>query len=289
MDLTVRSIVLAWAIMPCAVGRNSSASAPPIAPAPRSIGVVIHAQVLLEGPYDAGGTGLMNDSLRTLTDFPLTEPYTALGFSNAGGGGGETTTPAVLAVSGPNAVVDWIRLELRSTTSPYTLLAATHALLQRDGDVVDAIDGVSPVALHLAPDPYMVAVRHRNHFGCMTASPVNLGLTPITLDFRSALTATWGTAARKSVGAFQVLWAGNTVYDSPIFNLLKYTNLDNDRSAILSAIGGVLPTQTLHAYTLADVNLDGWVKYTGTGNDRVYILQNIGGVVPTNTRAEQLP
>lgn len=257
--------------------------------APEAIGVVVRVQMVLEGPYDAGGIGLMKDSLRSLPDFPLTEPYTALGFVNAGGGGGETTTPAVLSITGPNAVVDWVRLELRSSASPFALLAATHALLQRDGDVVDANDGTSPVALHLAPDAYNVAVRHRNHLGCMTANALNLGLTPVTIDFRSASTVTWGTSARKSVGSILALWAGNTVYDSPIFNLLKYTNTDNDRGAILGAIGGVVPTQVVHAYSVADVNLDGWIKYTGTDNDRTYILQNIGGVVPTNTRSEQLP
>ena len=71
--------------------------------------------------------------------------------------------------------------------------------------------------------------------------------------------------------------------------MLKHTGSGNDRDPILTAIGGVVPTNTLVGYRSEDVNMNGTVKYTGAGNDRDPILQNIGGVVPTNTRVEQMP
>jgi hypothetical protein len=70
---------------------------------------------------------------------------------------------------------------------------------------------------------------------------------------------------------------------------LKYTGTTNDRDPILLAIGGTLPTNTIAAYALEDVNMDGVVKYAGASNDRDPILVNVGGSVPTATRTEQLP
>jgi hypothetical protein len=70
---------------------------------------------------------------------------------------------------------------------------------------------------------------------------------------------------------------------------LKYTGADSDRDAVLTRIGGVVPTATASGYFAEDVNMDGTVKYTGVGNDRDRILVNIGGTVPTNIRLQQLP
>ena len=257
-------------------------------PAP-STGVHLSVKVWLEGPLVQGTPTLMNDSLRTLADFPLAEPYSALGFASAAGSGAETTSAGVLAVTGNDAIVDWVRIELRAAGTPTLLVDATHALLQRDGDVVDASDGISAVAMHVAPGIYHVVIRHRNHLACMTASAMTLGATATPIDFCSISTPTWGTAARKTVGGMMALWAGNTFYDSPLVNTVKYTNLYNDREPILTAIGGVVPTNTASGYLITDVNMDGRAKYTGSGNDREFILANIGGVVPTNFRVEQLP
>ena len=81
------------------------------------------------------------------------------------------------------------------------------------------------------------------------------------------------------------MWSGNTHPDG----YLQYTGAQNDRDPILQAIGGTVPTSTISAYDLRDVNLDGVVRYTGVQNDRDPILQNIGASVPTNVRQQQLP
>jgi hypothetical protein len=226
----------------------------------------------------------MHDSLRGDGVLPLTEPYSALGYTYAGGGGGETVAPAVLTTIGPNAIVDWVVVELSNNADPQSVLFARPALVQRDGDVV-ALDGTSALSLATAPGNYYVALRHRNHFGAMTAAPVALGATPTAIDLTSAATATYGTNARKDINGTQVLWSGDVNRDG----ILKYTNTANDRDLILVAIGGIVPTSTVTGYRAEDVNLDGVVKYTGGANDRDIILQNIGGVVPTNVRLQQLP
>ncbi|HQZ42872.1 MAG TPA: hypothetical protein PK735_08295, partial [Flavobacteriales bacterium] len=225
----------------------------------------------------------MNDQLRTAGLIPLTEPYSALGYSHVNGGG-ETTTSAVLTASGTNAIVDWVVVELRSTGNPSTVLATRSALVQRDGDVVD-VDGTSPVTFNMAAGNYHIAIRHRNHLGCMSANALALSPTPTTLDLTTPAATTWGTNARKNVSGTMVLWAGDCTGDGQV----KYTGTGNDRDMILQAVGGVTPTATVAGYRVEDLNMDGLVMYTGTGNDRDRILENIGGTVPTNVVVEQLP
>jgi hypothetical protein len=238
-------------------------------------------KVQLDGP---SVSGLMRDDLRLSGLIPLSEPYTALGWPQVGGGGGETTSPGVFAATGVNAIVDWVRVELRSAVNPSVLVATRQGLLQRDGDIVDA-DGQSPLGFSVAAGAYFVAVRHRNHLGCMTAAPVELGSAPVSLDLRSAAVPTFGTAARRIDGPQAYLWAGNAQPDDKV----AYTGQDNDRDVLLLAIGGTVPTNTVSGYLLEDVNLDGVVRYTGEDNDRDVILLTVGGVVPTNVRVEQVP
>lgn len=239
-------------------------------------------RAMLEGPFDQQ-SGLMQDSLRAKGLIPLTEPYAALGFTQTNGVGGETTTATVLNVSGNDAIVDWVRVELRTSGAPSAAYAARSCLIQRDGDVVD-VDGVSPVHFSLPANSYHVVLRHRTHLGVMTAT-LPLGSAPSTIDLTLPSTATYGTEATKSFNGLQMLWTGNALRDAT----LKYTGATNDRDPILVRIGGTEPTATATGYLQEDVNLDGLAKYTGTYNDRDLILINIGGTVPTNTRLEQLP
>ena len=243
----------------------------------------LRLKVLLEGPYDPDA-GMMRDSLRANGLLPLTEPYTALGYLHAGEGGGETTTPAVLALSGTDAIVDWVVVELRDAVDPANVVATHAALLQSDGDVV-GVDGTSPVRFSVAVKDYHIAVRHRNHLGVMSAQPLRVSVAERSYDLSDGSIALEGTAAVKPVGPVEVLWAGDVTFDG----IIKYAGFDNDRDPILEAIGGVIPTNTTSGYRAEDINLDGTVRYTGPENDRDIILQNIGGVVPTNTRSEQLP
>ena len=107
--------------------------------------------------------------------------------------------------------------------------------------------------------------------------------TPTPLDLSTV--STYGSQAQATIGGAKALWAGNVVVDDK----LLYTGQNNDRDPILTAIGGVAPTNTTAGYLLEDVNMDGVARYTGGNNDRDIILDNIGGTVPTNSRSEQLP
>jgi len=240
--------------------------------------------MFLDGPY-VSTTQLMNDNLRASGLLPYTEPYTALGYAYTTGGATGTAAPTVLSVTGNNAIVDWVVVELRNSANSAQVIASRRALLQRDGDVVD-LNGVAPLTIPAPSASYYVAVRHRNHLGVMSAAPIALSATTTSVDFRSASQATFGTDARRVEGSRMVLWCGDVTFD----HSAKYTGTGNDRDPILTAIGGALPTNTLTGqYRQEDLNLDGEVKYTGANNDRDRILLTIGGSTPTNVRVEQVP
>ena len=73
-----------------------------------SIERILQARNLFVSLYNPN-TGLMGDGLRSGGHIPTTQPYSALGYSFLGNNGsGPTVAPAVLAVTGNNAIVDWV-------------------------------------------------------------------------------------------------------------------------------------------------------------------------------------
>lgn len=245
--------------------------------------VALLVRVLLGGPFDPL-TGLQHDSLRTLGLLPTVEPYTVLGF-DLPGGGGEFIQGGTLAITGPDAPVDWVVVELRDPQQPSLITAARCLLLQRDGDVVDPETGAT-VYFTAPPGDHYISIRHRNHLGAMTALPVALDLAGSLIDFSQPTTGTFGTGAQRILAGRTMLWPGDVTSNGTV----KYAGAANDRDPILTTIGGTVPTAVVHnTYATSDVNMDGRVKYTGQGNDRDIILQVIGGTVPTNVRTGQLP
>ncbi len=244
--------------------------------------VRVAVKALLDGPYDPLNL-LMRDDLRTSTLVPLSQPYATL-YPAIGEVSASTVVPQVLATSGNDAIVDWVTVELRDALAPRTIVARKAALIQRDGDVV-AEDGTSPVEFSVPMGNYHVALRHRNHLGCMTAEALALSPTPAPIDLTQPTLLTWGMNARRNVSGRMTLWSGDLVKDGQV----KYTGSDNDRDPILQAIGGTTPTNSANGYMAVDLNMNGVVRYTGTDNDRDPILMNIGGTVPSNVLFEQLP
>jgi photosystem II stability/assembly factor-like uncharacterized protein len=216
-------------------------------------GVRVAAKVLLQGAYSAS-TGLMSDNLRLLNLLPASEPYTALNFLPVQGGG-ESINPAVFQVTGDNAIVDWVFVELRDKNAAATRLFARAALVQRDGDVVD-LDGVSPVHFAHAPsDNYFLAIKHRNHLGCRTPTAVALTDVASTYDFTDGQAKAYqNTSITTNTALFEVqsgkfsLWSANTNSD-------HFVNIIDAAQAKSQST----PNQ-LNVYQRTDVNLDGSVN-----------------------------
>lgn len=242
-------------------------------------------KVFLEGPY-VQASGLMSDALRANDKLPWGLQFTSyLGSTLTRPNTIMNMDPASRAVTGNNAYVDWVRIELRDAANPATIVYSRAALVQRDGDVVMQ-NGQGPLSCNIAAGSYYVVVKHRNHLGIMTAAPVALNLSTSTIDFTNPATATYGINAQKLVGTKMVMWAGDTGGDGTI----AYTGTNNDRDPILTNVGSSSPNNSVsNVYSNTDVNLDGIVRYTGVSNDRDIILINVGSTTPNSTRTQQLP
>ena len=248
-------------------------------------GLSLQLKAFLGGAWLGGG--LMSNALTQQNLVPLTEPYTALGYAQAGGGGGETTTLGVLQAGGDNDVTDWVLIEVRSGTVPTTVLASQSALVQVDGDVV-AANGSPVVSLPLPPGNYHIVLLHRNHLGVMTAgiTPTVAPGTTIPIDLSLTTTATFGSNALRNIGGTMVLWPGDVNTNGNV----AYTGSGNDRDPILVMVGGTTPNNVVNGvYSSRDTNLNGSVSYVGLNNDRDPVLFTVGSTTPNNTRAAQLP
>lgn len=249
-----------------------------------TLGCKLQAKVFLEGPY-VPADGRMQDYLRDAGLLPLTEPYTALGYTFIGGGA-ETAGAGVLTNDNAStSKVDWVIVQLRSATNPATIVTSRSALLCRDGTITDEF-GTSPLLLKAPQGSYYVAIRHRNHLGVMSATAFSFApfVWP-AVDFTLTATAVYGTNARKTVSGVQTLWAGDASFNGEV----KYTGSGNDRDPILTTVGSTTPNTTVTTYSPRDVNMNGSVRYTGSANDRDPVLVNVGSTTPNNVRVQQLP
>lgn len=242
--------------------------------------VLVSAKVFLQGalsittnPYIVNADNLMRDDLRVAGFLPTTEPYTALGFSGVSSGGTVTTA---FDVSGSNAIVDWVLVELRTSSNSATVVTRRAGLIQRDGDIVD-VDGISPLAIPVAAGNYFVSVRHRNHLGVVAAGVVSLNEVATSIDFTTGLTAVFGTNAQVSIGGVNALIAGNTNADVSVIA----QGPSSDRTFVVARIIGEptnvagVTTFILTGYENADANMNGTAIAQGVGSDNTYILNLI--------------
>jgi hypothetical protein len=250
---------------------------------PEGVLLSVHLEALLDGPYDAV-TNLMHDSLRTRGLLPLAEPFTALGHPPVGLQSGAQLAPSALSATGPDAVVDWVFVELRGADDASRIDAARAAVVQRDGDVVD-VDGVSPVRITALPGSYRIALLHRNHLPVLTQAPVLLGAGANALDLTLGSVPLHVPDAEVLRDGRFLLWQGDVNGDATV----KYTGASNDRDPILVNVGSTTPNNTASGYLRTDVNMDGTVMYTGARNDRDPILLTVGSTTPNNVRAQPLP
>ena len=290
---------------------TATVTTPAVAPAPL---ISLRPQVYLQGALFGVTLPslLMRDDLRSKGYIPLAHPYSYL----------NPITPvaamntSVTTVTGNDAIVDWVFVELRATNG-ITIMDSRAALLQRDGDIVD-VDGVSPVVFSQAlPGNYFIAIRHRNHLGVMSMNALPLSSTTTTVDFRNPATPTFtytGTSsytlatlnqAQVVVQQGVAMWAGNALIDnasSAPHNSVIFQGNSNDVNVIYGQILNpatnplLIPSQKLKGYSQGDINLNGETIFQGTGNDVEFIYQNVinnhpgnGLKLPNYVIREQLP
>ncbi|WP_296386488.1 hemagglutinin protein [Winogradskyella sp.] len=225
--------------------------------------------VYLQGPILNPDTcGLMNDDLRTNNLIPTTSPYRD----------NTTCNSSVFSVTGNDAIVDWVWVEVRASNDNTKLLNGKSALLQRDGDVV-ALDGTSTLTMNAPPKDHYVVVNHRNHLGVMSQLPIVLAEDISTIvDFTDTLFDTFGLNAQAVLTSGDTaMWTG----DANTSDTVTFSGANNDANAIKDYIladpANFLNFITFSStgYLIEDVNLDGTARFSGTANDSNLIKDNI--------------
>ena len=220
---------------------------------------------------------LMRDDLRVKNLLPTTSPYSG-GLTVA-----NTTTTTVLAVTGNDAIVDWVFVELRSGADSTLIVDSRSALIQRDGDMVD-VDGTGSVKFSQAnAGQYYLVVKHRNHLGVMSVKNAMSNICKI-IDFTQSSTPNFNLNSLNIINQPQVvvqqgkaLWAGNALDDTDII----YQGTQNDVNSIYTQVVNagsnffVSPSYKLKGYFSGDIDMNGEAIFQGTGNDVELIYQNI--------------
>ena len=195
-----------------------------------------------------------------------------------------TDSAAVFSVTGDDAIVDWVFVEVRSKEDMTEVLATRSGLVQRDADVVD-LDGVSPLRFkNVNADSFYVVVKHRSHLGAMSMLVGNGELVDFTdvdtdiFNYGTTMNATDYSGLSQNTmikPGYNALWGGDMNCDG----LIKFTNPDDDHNwlffdvlLIEDNVTGVINYNFGYGYYNGDYNMDGRVKYTNPDDDTNYLF-----------------
>ena len=245
-----------------------------ISDSPDDNSISLSSKAFLQGAYDSR-LGLMNNALLMANLLPDTQPYAAAPFHYAGK---ESLSANVKTLTGGDAPVDWVLLELRSANDSSKVLASKAVILQRDGDMIDANTGATQLAFKgIGSGDYYISLRHRNHLGIMTAKPISLNASNKLVDFSLMPTTVKGEHTRYVYNNVAMLWAG----DINGSNTIESSGADNDVNYILASIltdpanADASSNYILRGYQATDLNLDGITLFTGPNNDLNLLSGNI--------------
>jgi hypothetical protein len=148
----------------------------------------------------------------------------------------------------------------------------------RNGNLVDAQTGAT--TLHFAnvkPGNYYVSVRHRNHLGVISASPLSLSSTEKLVDFTLSTTGVKGTDARFVSGALALLWAGDINSSATLTSSGPGNDITNLLSSVITHQDNpqAYTNFTLRGYLNTDLNMDGKTLFTGPNNDANALMGNV--------------
>lgn len=223
---------------------------------------------------------------------------------------------SVFNVTGENAIVDWIFVELRDKNDYTSVVATRGGLIQRDGDIVD-LDGTSALFFNdVNPDYYFVVVRHRNHLGVMTKYPVSSDEMAALIDFSSVDTPVfdfgntnnqfnYSGLAQKNIMVsgteLMVMYGGDFDSDGVICYIADNSDVNILQSEVAGFDLNLNPNYKVNysgsiGYLQSDFDMNGQAKFTAPDDDRNLVLEQVL-FYPQNTETrtnfvhlvEQLP
>ncbi|MGB0848093.1 MAG: hypothetical protein ACPGSM_15310 [Thiolinea sp.] len=239
-------------------------------------GINLQVRGILQGAYN-GLVGLMRDDLHQKGLLPMSQPFSnpEITFDYTGA---ESLAAGALNQTGNDAPVDWVLVEILDASDRETRLASKAAILQRDGDVVDAQTGST--ALHfpgVSAGNYFIGLNHRNHLGTVTLDPFSLSTTIQLIDFSSPNLAVYGDNARFTQGGIAMLWGGEADSNNSIISHGPGNDITKLLNKVLTGQGNAKYNSNfrLKGYNTADFNLDGMTLFAGPNNDSNITMSNV--------------
>lgn len=269
---------VAWSVQ--AIG-NGSASypvinvlegpVPPCASAGSSISFC--GKVLLQGAYDTLSKQMRTslNSLGILDSLARHQPYNTAPFNYPGL---DSVSTGFFAAH-PD-IVDWVLLEIRDPNAPLYILAQRVAFVKKDGTLVDTSGTNTRITFTgVAPARYHVAIRHRNHLGIRTSTPVDFTCSNPCYDFTTSGFRSFKSQSYTSPAQMGSVWVMRGGNANANLNT-RFAGPANDANQILNGkLDGFLSRVINNVYAPEDVNMDGTIRWTGPGNDQNFLLNMV--------------
>ncbi|SEJ81757.1 hypothetical protein SAMN05216327_121102 [Dyadobacter sp. SG02] len=206
--------------------------------------VVLSLKVALQGAMPDAGVKMKN-GLQTYGGtglLPTTSPYTA-----------SSAYPSINNAAGPvGEVVDWVWVEVRSGSSPQTVLQAQSLLLKPDGSIVNR--NGQPATFNPQSGSVRLVVKYRNHLAIMS-NPIQsfIAGSIINYDFTTAL----------SQASNQFNSPNQMILQNGIW-CMRAGDLNASQDFIVDGTDGSFfsvqfKSDVFGTYDRADINMDGFV------------------------------
>ncbi|TDH26894.1 hypothetical protein EXU57_08800 [Segetibacter sp. 3557_3] len=235
--------------------------------------ITFSGKVFLQGAYNSA-TGIMSNSLNSLgilQEKAAAQPYATEVFKHYAN---EGVPPGFFAAH--SDIVDWVLIELRSSSSPGTVVARRAAFVKRDGTIVEIDGTTNQVTFNgVTPAGYFVSIRHRNHLGIRSATILDFSGGAAHHDFTTSSGNAFQSQAYTSTLQLGTIWAMRAG-DANANGNVRYAGPGNDHNQILNlSLGGSLATVLTGVYAADDINMDGSIKFNGPVNDQNFLLNLI--------------
>ena len=149
-----------------------------------TFGSQLNLKVFLQGSFE---TSIMSTDLNTGGYLPAVNPYNEAPFNFQGADRisllDENSNDIPDFYENNPEIVDWVMVELRTSTEASSIVSKKTGFVKSDGTVV-GLDGSSPLLFGVPTGDYYVVVHHRNHLPIMSANTVAMSnSTPASYDF----------------------------------------------------------------------------------------------------------
>jgi hypothetical protein len=195
----------------------------------------VKSKIFLQGPYN---TNSMNTNLNQNSLLPNAQPFNIAPWNYNGS--------ESIGSGASSSYVDWVLVELRSSSNSTQVVSRKAAILKNDGTLLNS-DGSTGVPFSNVPEgSYYVAVFHRNHLAVMSANPVQLSANSQIYDFTNGMDKAYGTNPMANLG-------------NGIFGMYAGDGNSNGGITIADRNEIWLPQNGTLGYLKGDFNLDGGV------------------------------